>query len=407
MSNPYLRALSAALAIALPCASIGSAPPSTTGKDARWGGAWGYATSPATRSVRGTLPAGTFRFRLQLSQSGDGLALRFTDPEESVPLQIARVSAARAIDAEGFATDPASDRPVRFAGGDGATIAAGQSMASLPVDFAATSGEDVIVSVTTAAPSTTVAGHAAFPIGFDEGAPSPDGSGFAAQQLRPFLSAVLVRNPPTTCTIIALGDSITEGARGVRVGWHGWPGSLAERLTSEQPARHCGVVNMGISGNRLLRDGRGTAGIARFDRDVASIPGASYLIVLEGINDIWHAGQPGEPPVSAADLIAGYRSLIAAAHAHGLRVIGATLTPGFGSKYLSRDMEEVRQAANTWIRTGGGFDGVIDFEAAVRDAGSPPAMRPQYDSGDHLHPGDLGYAAMAHAVPLSLLHPVP
>lgn len=365
----------------------------------RWGGAWGYATSPATRAVRGTLPAGTYRFRFRLSQAGDAIRLVFTNPEGAVPLRIASASVARA--AKDFGIDPGTERPVRFESEAGVSITGGATLTSNPVDLAVTSGEDVVVTVVTRAESSTVAGNAAFPAAFAEGAADAAGTGFAAQKIRPFVTQIAVRNPSADCTIVTFGDSITEGARGTRPDWRGWPGTLAKRL-GEGGKPHCGVVNMGISGNRLLRDGRGTAGIDRFERDVASVAGVTHLILLEGINDIWKASAEGEQPVNAADLIAGYRKLIDAGHARGIRVIGGTLTPGWGSKYVTPEMEGLRQEVNRWIRAGGAFDAVIDFEAALRDTSSPVMIKPPFDSGDKLHPGDNGYEAMGRAVPLAL-----
>lgn len=398
MSKLHLIALSAVLA----ATPLAAAAVPTQGN---WGGAWGYATSPATRAVKGLLPVGAYRMRVRLSQSGDGLGLTFSNPEGAVPLEIARASVARPASDDGFAIDAGSEQPLLFAGQAATRVAAGQVGTTDPVNFAVSGGEDVIVSVTTATPSTTVAGNAGFPIAFAaSGSDMPDaaGTGFEAKRLRPFLSLVSVRNPPATCTIVAFGDSITEGARGTRSGWRGWPGALAEHLQQAKPRHHCGVVNMGISGNRLLRDGRGTAGIDRFDRDVATVPGATELILLEGINDIWHSSRPGEAPVSADDIIAGYRQLIAKGHARGMRVYGVTLTPGYGSKFLTPELEQLRQSVNRWIRKGSEFDAVIDLERTVRDGSVPPRLRAAYDSGDHLHPGDAGYVAMGRAIPLSL-----
>jgi lysophospholipase L1-like esterase len=394
MKRICLAPLFAALA-----ASASAAP--TPPDNGHWGGAWGYATSPATRAVRDTLPAGTYRYRLRSSQSGAALRFAFTNPVGALPLEIGRVTVARAVGKEGFGIDTASERPLAFPNGSAIEIAAGTELASLPVDLAIKSGDDLILTIETRAPSTTVGGNAGFPVAFSERGMTPDGAGLKARKLRPFITQLAVRNSSADCTIVTMGDSITEGARGTRTGWRGWPGVLARRL-SEQKSAHCGVVNMGISGNRLLRDGRGTAAVDRFDRDVASVPGVTHLILLEGINDIWRAGQPGEAPVAAADLIAGYQRIIAMAHARGIRVIGGTMTPGWGSKYLSREMEQVRQDTNQWIRKGGGFDAVIDFEAALRDTGTPPAIKRPFDSGDKLHPGDAGYEAMGRAVPLSL-----
>lgn len=392
-----LAFLSAALA-------IGVSSGSSAAEAGIWGGAWGYATSPATRAVREVLPAGTYRYRLRSSQSGDGVRLTFANPAGAVPLEIARVSIAKASGDDGFGYDPATDVPVVFAAGHAVRIVAGDTLDSMPADIAVASGDDLIVTIETRAPSTTVGGNAGFPLAFSETPMPVDGAGVTARRLRPFVTQLAVRAPSAPCTIVTLGDSITEGARGTRTGWRGWPGVLARRL-SDTRKPHCGVVNMGISGNRLLREGRGTAAVERFDRDVASVPAVTYLVVIEGINDIWRSSVAGEPPVAATDLIAGYRRIIALAHARGIRVIGGTMTPGWHSKYLTREMEQVRQETNAWIRKGGAFDAVIDFEASLRDGDTPPAIKPPFDSGDHLHPGDNGYEAMGRAIPLALLRP--
>ncbi len=374
-----------------------------------WAGAWGYATSPATRSVKAENPAGTYRYRIRVSQSGDALRLTLTNPEGAQTLRIAGMSVARAAGADGFALDEASRHPLTFTAdtaGTAAPLLAGQSRDTQSANLAVKAGEDVIVEIVTSDPSTTVAGNAGFPAAFAAGAVDAAGAGLQAAAIRPLVTQVAVHNASAPCTIVTLGDSITEGARGTRADWRGWPGVLARRLVAERNG-HCGVVNMGISGNRLLRDGRGTAAVDRFNRDVASVPGVTHLVVLEGVNDMWHAALPGEQPVSADDLIAGYRKLIAAAHAKGLRVIGGTITPGFGWKAFTREMEDMRQRTNAWIRSSGEFDGVIDFEAALRDTASPPGIKRAFDSGDHLHPGNAGYEAMGRAIPLSLFRGAP
>lgn len=370
-----------------------------------WAGAWGYATSPATRSVKAENPAGTYRYRIRVSQSGDALRLTLTNPDGAQALRIASMSVARAAGPEGFALDEASRRSLSFPTGFSAPLTGGQSRDTQAADMAVKAGEDLVVEIVTSDPSTSVAGNAAFPAAFVARAVDAAGTGLQAAAIRPLVTQVSVHNPSVPCTIVTLGDSITEGARGTRADWRGWPGVLARRMM-ERGGSHCGVVNMGISGNRLLRDGRGTAAVDRFERDVASVAGVTHLIVLEGVNDMWHAVLPGEQPISADDLIAGYRKLIAAAHARGIRVIGGTITPGFGWKAFTRDMEDIRQRTNAWILSGGEFDGVIDFDAALRDTASPPALRRAFDSGDRLHPGNAGYEAMGRAIPLSLFRPV-
>jgi lysophospholipase L1-like esterase len=166
------------------------------------------------------------------------------------------------------------------------------------------------------------------------------------------------------------------------------------------------VVNAGISGNRLLRYGAGPSALARFDRDVLSTPGGRYVILLEGINDIGYDDETGVV-VTVNDLIAGYRQLIRRAHSKGLYIYGGTLTPFHGSVYdpfaaPRPDHESLRQSVNGWIRTSGEFDAVIDFDATVRDPAAPVQLLAIYDSGDHIHPSDAGYQAMANAISLGL-----
>ena len=200
-------------------------------------------------------------------------------------------------------------------------------------------------------------------------------------------------------TVVAFGDSITDGARSLLNANARWPNDLARRLDSRRGAT-LSVVDAGIAGNQVLSRTRccGTSGLARFARDALSQPSATAVILLEGVNDIG-AGKD----VSAAEIIAGYRRLIARSHAAGLKIFGATLTPFQGALYWTPAGEAKRDAVNAWIRHSGAFDGVIDFASAVADQQDPARFRPEYDSGDHLHPNDAGYRAMADVVNLSML----
>ena len=159
---------------------------------------------------------------------------------------------------------------------------------------------------------------------------------------------------------------------------------------------------MGIGGNRVLRDGSGASALARWDRDVLSQPGVKWVTVMEGINDIGREATVPAEAVTADELIGAYKQLIEQAHAHGVQVIGCTLTPYEGAGYYRENGEAVRSAVNTWIRTGGAFDAVVDFEAATRDAANPKKLRAEFDPGDHLHPNDAGYQAMADAFDLGI-----
>lgn len=209
--------------------------------------------------------------------------------------------------------------------------------------------------------------------------------------------------------IVTLGDSITDG-HGVRDNRdERWSDRLAERLQADPRTRTVSVLNHGIGGNRLLLDGLGPNALARFDRDVLAMSGVRYLIVLEGVNDLGTLTRdaPASPEAHAdlvRRLIGAYRQIVARARSHGIKAIGATITPYGGSDYYHPDAanEADRQAINAWIRAPGNFDAVIDFDAVLRDPRDPTRMLPAYDSGDHLHPGPAGYKAMADVIPLSL-----
>jgi lysophospholipase L1-like esterase len=184
-----------------------------------------------------------------------------------------------------------------------------------------------------------------------------------------------------------------------------WPSVLARRLGAQRRAQPRAVINMGISGNRVLREGAGSSALARFDRDVLARPGVKWVLLLEGINDIGFSSIPGLPAsekATAADIITGYRMLIARAHLHGLAIIGGTLTPFEGVPTYTEEGERMRADVNRWIRESGEFDAVVDFDAAVRDPAAPTRLRAEYDSGDHIHPNDAGNRAMAEAIDLKL-----
>ena len=215
------------------------------------------------------------------------------------------------------------------------------------------------------------------------------------------LARVEVASAPRAGAVAAFGDSITDGARSTPDTNNRWPDHLARRLPAGMA-----VLNVGIAGNRVLSEGAANVGVnalARFDRDVLAQPGVTHVIVMEGINDIRNQG-----PVTfatAEDLIGAYRQMIERAHARGLKIIGATLTPCEGDMLMTPEGEAKRKAVNQWIRSSGVFDGVIDFDAVVRDPAAPTKIRAEFDSGDHLHPNDAGYKAMGESIDLSLFKP--
>ena len=226
-----------------------------------------------------------------------------------------------------------------------------------------------------------------------------------------FLDGVDVEAPLNAGAVVAFGDSITDGSRSTPDTNQRWPNELAKRLLARKDHK-LAVVDAGIGGNRILHDGVsnirfGVNAMARFDRDVLEQPGVKYVILLEGINDLGHPGSsvPLTETVSADDLIGAMRQLIEKSHEHGVKIFGATLTPFEGTvfkNYFSPEKDAKRKAVNEWIRTSKAFDGVIDFDKAVRDPANPDHVLAAYDSGDHLHPSDTGYKAMGDAIDLAL-----
>jgi lysophospholipase L1-like esterase len=222
----------------------------------------------------------------------------------------------------------------------------------------------------------------------------------------PILKGIDVMASADSASIVTFGDSITDGAHSTRDANSRWPDVLARRLQANKKTAKLAVLNQGIGGNRVLHDVAGPSALARFDRDVLAQAGVKYLIIMESINDIGHAQDPVKPydVVTAEDLIVGLGQLAARAHTHGIKVIGATLTPYVGAKYSSPAGEAMRQAVNQWIRTTSQLDGFVDFDKATLDPANPTVFAPSADSGDHLHPADGGYKAMADSIDLKLFN---
>lgn len=220
----------------------------------------------------------------------------------------------------------------------------------------------------------------------------------------PFVKGVAVRAPAEDAAVVCFGDSITDGVRSTPDTNQRWPDLLARRLAGNKKTKMLGVLNQGISGNRVLHDGAGPSALARFDRDVLAQPSARYVVLMEGINDIGGATSPTNPhdPVTADDVIQGLGALAARAHTKNLKVIGATLTPFVGAGYQSEAGEQMRQAVNGWIRTTKELDGFVDFDKATQDPAHPERFSAEADSGDHLHPKDGGYRRMADAFDLKM-----
>lgn len=365
-----------------------------------WAGAWGYAPADASASEPET-PPGTYRYRVRLTQAGDALQLTFSNAEGASPLAIASASIASPAGAVGTDPLPHTVHPLTFSGNQAVALPKGHAAISDPLVVPVANGQDLIVSVTFSTPTRLAWTNLGLEMAF---APATPNAPFTPVKARTFLSLVSVRAPLAPCTVVAFGDSITDGFLGLSAQTRGWPGRLAERMAQLPASRRCGVVNMGISGNRVLRPGRATSALDRFWRDVASVPNVTHVIFLEGINDIGASGT-GADAVTPEDLVRGYRQFVARAHALGIKVIGGTITPALHAGYMSPAKDATRTAVNTAIRTGRLFDGVVDFDAAVRNPAAPTDLRPDFDPGDHLHPNDAGLRAMGDAVDLSLLAP--
>ena len=304
----------------------------------------------------------------------------------------------------GAALVPGSNRKVTFSGQPSVTVPAGAEVLSDPVSTTLPADTTIAVSVHVVGASGALTGHnftaqTSYASAAGDNAADESGTPFTQTVSRWYwVDAVVVDAPKQVDTVAFLGDSITDGVGSTTNANHRYPDYVADRLASRPLVQRFGIMNEGISGNRVLVDSAGVSVQARFDRDVLSQPDVATVIVMEGINDIGNG-----TATSPDQLIAAYRQLIARAHAKDVCIIGATMTPFEGAGYYSEAKEQIRAAVNEFIRTSGEYDGIVDFDAATRDPNNPKRFLPAYDRGDHLHPSDAGYQAMANALDLSLL----
>ena len=383
----------------------------------RWVGTWGAGPGgpplPASTQV---FTDQTVRLIVHTSIGGTRVRIRLSNEMGSTPLRIG--GAHVALRAGGADIQASTDRALTFSGNPGIVIPPGAPVLSDPVDLNVPALSDLAISLylpgtqgaTTIHGTASQTNYVSLPGGDFTGAAT-----FPTQRTIlswPFLTEVDVTGGGAA--IVTLGDSITDGTRSTPDTNNRWPDWLARRLQIVRDPvaginNSLGVVNRGISGNRLLSNPpegslAGRSILERFDRDVLATAGVRYMTLMIGINDIGNSSATN--PVSSGDLIAGYRQVIARAHARGIAVYGATLTPFEGAGYYSPEKEVVRQAVNSWIRSSDEFDGVIDFDRVTRDPSHPARLLPAYDSGDHLHPNDFGYQAMGTAVPLELFRSI-
>lgn len=383
-----------------------------------WVGTWG--TSPAglptvLKVGAYTLPPltrvrGTIRYRLRVSLGGSQIRLRFSNQysDSSLLLKVVTVGLA----GDGPDALPGSLKRIMFAGKEAVTLPARGSALSDPINLAVKPLGDLVVSVYVPDGVLLPVWTRPFDPVVVEGSDATFMQHVSASRslpsltIRPMLSEVDVCTDSSRRVVVTLGDSTTEGVVNDATGERGWPGALARRL---QP-KGIAVVNAGIGGNRLLQSMPmfGAAALERLDRDVLSVPGLTYIIVLEGINDIGLSGPGGmfgdTPLVDPKALIAAYSQIIRRAHERGVKVIGATIMPFEGAVYFSPQRETVREAANQWIRTSNVFDAVIDFDRTVRDPADPHKLSAEYDSGDHLHPSGDGYRKIGESINLRLFN---
>jgi lysophospholipase L1-like esterase len=378
--------------------------------DIHWVGTWASSAQLVDKSSAPPEPGlsnTTLRQIIHVSIGGQRIRVRFSNAFGSTPLAI--VSAHIALPNGGSKIKPESDKPLTFNGQQSVTIPSGALMISDPIDFNLAPLSDLAITIRLNGVPELITTHS----GSRETSYIQSGDSVSAEDLPSaahtdhwyFINGVDVQEPKDSAAIVALGDSITDGHGATTNGNDRWTDDLARRLQADKHTRNISVLNQGIGGNRLLHDGLGPNALERIDRDVLAQTGVHWLIVFEGVNDIgtraW-AERRHEQAASADDIIAAYEQIITRAHAHGIRVYGATITPFGGSFYDSPDAQSVWSKVNDWIRSSGQFDGIIDLAKLTADPASPSHLRAADDSGDHLHPGSAGYKAMADSIDLRL-----
>ena len=381
-----------------------------------WVASWG--ASQQVPEPQNALPAeylsdSTVRQIFHLSLGGPSLRVHLSNAFGTEALYVSTVHIARPVSPGSSSIDAASDRPLTFGGSAEAVIPPGAELISDPVEYVMAPLADLTVTFHLHSPPAGQTGHP----GSRATSHFVHGNVVSAAVLtdsKPVdhwyqISEIDVQAEPGSGSVVVLGDSITDGHGATTNGNDRWTDILARRLQSSPATRNIGVSNQGIGGNHLLTDGLGPNALARFDRDVLAPAGVRWVIVFEGVNDLGGLARDGEvaPSQHAAlvrRVLAAYEQMIERAHAHGLRVMGATITPYVGSSYYHPGAlsEADRQAVNRWILAAGNFDAVIDFDSVVRDPQHPDQLFPAYDCGDHLHPSPAGYKAMGEAIPLAL-----
>lgn len=377
--------------------------------DSRWVSTW--TTSPSTIADSATDAASvedqTLRLIVHTSVGGSSLRLRLSNTHGDRPLEIAE--AAVALQAEGASIQAGSSMTLSFGGQAAIIIPRGATVISDPIDFAVPELTNLAVSLYLPKNSGFLTAHA---LSNQTNYVSESGNHVVSANLPiasessawNLLTAIDVINDNSVAAIAMVGDSITDGWGSTESANQRWPNHFARRLFADSSTQKYAVLNAGISGNQVTSEGNSLFGQnlqARFERDVLALTGVTHMVLMEGINDIGMASRGDGTPTSAAQIIAGYRQIITKAHAQGIKIIGATLTPYEGAAYFTPEGELVRQEVNEFIRNSGEFDGLIDFEKAVQDPANPSRILPSLTE-DNLHPNDIGYKLMADSIDLNL-----
>ncbi|MGW3465319.1 SGNH/GDSL hydrolase family protein, partial [Streptomyces olivaceoviridis] len=368
------------------------------------------AWSPSMTTGGPSFDNQTIRMVVHSSVAGSGVRITLSNRYSTTPLDVSTVDVA--VQASGGEATRGTTRNVTFGSSRHVTIPVGEEAVSDVVPISVSAGENLLVSLYVPGATGMSTWHSdAFDTTYiASGNHAGDDTAAAFGTTTTswyYLAGMDVLSPTARGTVVAFGDSITDGYHSSTGTYTRWPDFLGRRLGSGPGPQKLSVVDAGIGGNRVLTDvpnlWQGVSALKRFGHDALGQPGVKDVILFEGINDIGNNAGPDGRPLTAQDLIDGYRTLIDEAHAAHVNIIGATLMPDQGNGYYTPDAEKLRQSVNQWIRTSGAFDGVIDFDQTMRDPANPAALNPAYDSGDHIHPNDEGMKAMTDAIDLRLL----
>ena len=390
--------------LALAAAGCAGRPVPPPAPRERWLGTW--AASQQLVEPRNMPPAplarSTLRQVIHLSVGGSRIRVRLSNVFGDGPLAIGAARVAHS--AGGSAIDSATQRALTFGGADSVTIPAGQAATSDPLDYQVAPLSNLALTLRIGAAPAALSGH-------------PGSRTTSYLEAGDRVAAAAMTDAATTehwyviggldvvaegAAVVTLGNSITDGRGSGTDRDDRWPDNLARRLQADPRTQQVSVLNAGIGGNKILAGGLGPTALERLDRDVLEASGVRWVVLLEGVNDIGGASEPGAATDMARELIPAYRRIMQQVRGRGLRIYGATITPFGGSFYDSDEREQARQIVNRWIRTSGSFDAVIDFDAVARDPANPRRLRPALDSGDHLHLNEAGYRTMADAIDLGL-----